>query len=208
MKKRLIAMLLAMVLLALCAVPAMAEAPKVKKTEYEGNGVVEVEFAAKKVTYKNAAVVVKNAAGSKLKAKIINKDSDDISFKVTGLKAGSRYTYTISGVRKGSSGTFGKVSGSFKTPSNKPAIKLVKYDSTDSELEIDFATKVQFKNLKVSIVDEAGEAVTVKKIEKGSDDLEVKVAGVKKGEKYTVTVSGVRVKGVGKYVKVKKTFVA
>ena len=44
MKKRLMAMLLAAVLLVLCAAPAMAKAPKAKKTEYEGNGVVEVEF--------------------------------------------------------------------------------------------------------------------------------------------------------------------
>lgn len=208
MKKRLMAMLLATVLLALCAVPAMAEAPKVKKAEYEGNGVVEVSFNASKVTYKKPAVVVKDAAGSRLTAKIIEKDDDELSFKVTGLKAGNSYTYAISGVRKGNSGAFGKVTGSFKTPSDKPVIKKVKYDKADKELEIDFATKVQFKNLKVSVVDETGKALTVKKVKKGSDDLEVKVVGIEKGARYTVTVSGVRVKGVGKYTTVKKTFVA
>ena len=208
MKRRFLAMLLAVMLLALCASPAMAAAPKVKKTEYEGNGVVEVDYTSQKATYKGVKVVVKDADGKTLTAKIIEKDKDDITFKVTGLKADSKYTYTISGVRKGKSGSYGKVSGSFKTPSDDPTIKKVKYDKTDKELEIDFATKVQFKGLKVTVKNASGKALKVSKIEKGDDDLEMKVSGMKKGKKYTVTVSGVRVKGVGSYVSVKKTFVA
>ena len=148
MKKRMMAMLLAAVLLALCAAPAMAAAPKIKKTEYEGNGVVEVDFTSRKVTYKSAKVVVKAPGGKTLTAKIIDKDSDDIEFKVTGLAANTKYTYTISGVRAGKSGSYGKVSGSFKTPSNTPAIKKAKYDKKDKELEVEFATKVQYKGLK------------------------------------------------------------
>ena len=208
MKRRLLAMLLAMLLLALCASPAMAAAPKVKEADYEGNGVVEVDFNSHKVTYKNAKVVVKDADGKKLGVKIIEKDDDDISFKVTGLKFGSKYTYTISGVRAGKSGSYGKVTGSFKMPSEKPAIKKVEYDKRDKELEVEFATRVQFKDLKVTVKDQNGKALIVKKVEKDSDDVEMKVAGMVKGQKYTVTISGVRVKGVGSYVSVKKTFVA
>ena len=208
MKRRIIAMLLAVMLLALCASPAMAAAPKVKKVEYEGNGVVEVDFTSKKATYKGAKVVVKDADGNALTAKILEKDKDDITFKVTGLKADSEYTYTISGVRKGKSGSYSKVSGSFRTPSDDPTIKKVKYDKKDKELEIAFATKVQFKGLKVTVKDASGKALKVRKIEKGSDDLEMKVAGMKKGKKYAVAVSDVRVKGVGSYVSVTKTFVA
>ena len=66
MKKRIVSMLLAVLLLALCAMPALAAAPKVKKVEYDGNGVVEVEFTARNVHYKNAKVTVKDSAGKKL----------------------------------------------------------------------------------------------------------------------------------------------
>jgi len=208
MMKRMMAMLLAAVLLVMCAAPAMAAAPKVKDVEYEGNGKVEVDFTTKKATYKNPKVVVKDADGKKLTAKIIEKDGDDVVFKVTGLKAGSKYTYTLSGVRAGKSGSYGKVSGSFKTPSDKPKIKKVEYDKQDKDLEVEFATKVQFKGLKVTVADKDGNALTVKKIEKGNDDVEMKVTGMKKGQTYTVTVAGVRVKGKGSYVSVKKTFVA
>ena len=208
MKKRIVALLLAVLLLTISAVPALAAAPKVQRVEYEGNGVVEVDFTTENARYKSARVVVKDAAGKKLTAKILEKDSDDISFKVTGVKAGKKYTFTITGVRAGLTGAYGTVKGTFKTPSNKPTIKKVKFDATDDELEIDFATLVQYHNLKVTVKNALGKKLTVRKIEKDSDGLDIDIHGMVKGRKYTVTVSGVRVKGVGSYISVSKTFTA
>ena len=208
MKKRIVSLLLAVMLLTLCAVPALAAAPKVKKIEYEGNGVVEVDFTTKNVRYKSARVVVKDSAGKKLTARILEKDNDDISFKVTGLKAGRKYRFTISGVRAGRSGSYGTVKGSFKTPSNKPTIKEVEFDARHDNLEIDFATAVQYRNLKVTVKDAAGKKLSVWNIEKDPDELDMDIDGMISGKKYTVTVSGVRVKGVGSYTSVSKTFVA
>ena len=208
MKKRIVSMLLAVLMLVICAVPAMAAAPKVQKTEYEGNGLVEVDFTTDNVQYKNAKVTVKDSAGKKLNVVIREKDTDSITFKVSGLKASSKYTYTVSGVRAGKSGSYGKVTGSFKTPSNKPTIKKVKYDPTDRELEVDFATNVQFKNLKVTVKDATGKKLTVRHIVKSADELDMSVKGMVVGQSYTITVSGVRVKGVGSYVTISKKFVA
>lgn len=208
MKKRIISLLLAVMLLTLCAVPALAAAPKVKKVECEGNGVVEVDFTTKNVRYKSARVVVKDSAGKKLTVRILEKDTDDISFKVTGLKAGKKYSFTISGVRAGRSGSYGTVKGTFKTPSNKPAIKKVKFDAQHDNLEIDFATVVQYKNLKVTVKNAAGKELSVWNIEKDPDELDMDIDGMISGKKYTVTVSGVRVKGVGSYTSVSKTFTA
>ena len=208
MKKNMIALLLAALLLVMGNLPALASAPKVQKTDYEGNGVVEVDFISNRVQYKNAKVVVKNAAGKKLTARILEKDNDDLSFKVTGVQPGTRYTYTISGVRAGKSGSYGAVKGSFKTPAAVPEIEGVAYDRYDRELEVEFTTRVQFRKLKVVVKDESGKALKVVRLEKGTDDLEVKVKGMTAGKKYTVTVSGVRVKGKGSYVSVSKSFTA
>ena len=208
MKKRIVSMLLAVLLLTLCAMPALAAAPKVKKVEYDGNGVVEVEFTTRNAHYKNAKVTVKDAAGKKLTAKILEKDKDDISFKVTGLKADKKYAFNITGVRAGLTGTYGTVKGSFKTPSNKPTIKKVKFDAIDDELEIEFATLVQYKNLKVTVKDSHGKKLTIRHIDKDTDGLDLVIHGMVKGKKYTVTVSGVRVKGKGSYISVSKTFTA
>lgn len=208
MKKRIVSLLLVVLLLTVSAVPALAAAPKVKKVEYDGNGVVDVDFTTKNVRYKNAKVVVKDSAGKKLTAKIIEKDNDEISFKVTGVKAGKKYTFTISGVRAGKSGSYGTVKGSFKTPSGKPRIVKVTFDPNYDDLEIDFATEVQYKNLKITVRDADGNKLSVYNIEKDPDDLDMDVEGMVAGNTYTVTISGVRVKGVGSYTSVSKTFVA
>lgn len=208
MKRRFVAILLTVMLLVTCTVTAMAEAPGIRKVEYEGNGVVEVDFSSDNVKYKNAKVVVKDSSGKKLSATILEKDSDDIVFKVKGLKSDSKYAFAISGVRKGSSGSYGTVTGSFRTPSGSLEIKKVKYDAGDRELEVEFTTKVQFKNLKVTVVDSNGNKLSVKNVKKGSDDVEMKVAGMERGKRYKVTVSGVRVKGKGSYTSISKVFTA
>ena len=208
MKKRIVSLLLAMLLMLMCAVPAMAAAPVIKKTEYEGNGLVEVDFTTKNVRYKNARVVVKDSAGKRLTVKILEKDSDDIIFKVAGLKANKKYTYTISGVRTGKTGAYGSVKGSFRTPSNKPVVAKVAFDPAHDDLEIEFATKVQFKKLKVTITAADGDELGIYNLEKDVDELEMDVEGMIAGQEYTITVSGVRVKGVGSYTRVSKTFVA
>ncbi len=206
MKKRAFALLLASLMMFLFTVPVLADVPAVKETEYKGKGVIEVEFAAGRVTYKNVKVTVKDAAGGSLKTKIQRKDNDDIRFRVTGLKADSTYTYTITGVRTGKSGSFGTVTGSFKTPSDTPAIRKIKYDARDRELDIDFETKVQYRSLKVTVKDADGQLLKIRKISKDNDEIELKIAGMKKGQTYTVTISGVRVKGKGAYTTVKMTF--
>lgn len=207
MKKRMISILLVLVLFAITALPALAAAPKVKKTEYEGNGVVDVDFA-KKVSYKSAKVVVKDPSGQKMAVEIIEKDDDDISFKVSGIEAGTKYRYTISGVRAGKSGSFGKVTGSFKTPAAQGSadvqIKKVKYDRDDKEIEVDFSTKVQYKSLKITVENSSGKKMTVKRIDKDDDDLSFKVSGMKSGT-YTIKISGVSVKGASNYQTVSKT---
>ena len=208
MKKRIVSLLLVVLLLTVSAVPALAAAPKIKKVEYDGNGVVDVDFTTKNVRYKNAKVVVKDSAGKRLTAKIIEKDTDEISFKVTGVKAGKKYTFTISGVRAGKSGSYGTVKGSFSTPSGKPRIVKVAFDPDYDDLEIDFATDVEYKNLKITVRDADGNNLLIYNIEKDPDNLDMDVEGMVVGETYTVTVSGVRVKGVGSYTSVSKTFVA
>lgn len=208
MKKRIVVTLLAVLLLTMCAAPALAAAPKIKKVEYEGNGVVEVDFTTKNVRYRNVKVVVKDVDGNRKTTKILEKDNDEISFKVSGMAADSTYIFTITGVRAGNSGAFGKVTGRFMTPANKPVITFVKYDPNFEALEVDFAAKMQYKNLKVTIRDNKGKYLFITDLEKDSDELNMDVEGMVVGKTYTITVSGVRVKGVGKYTKVSKKFVA
>ena len=157
MKKRMITLVLALAMILSLSVNVFAAAPVVEKTEYEGRGYVEVEFT-KKVQYKNVKVTVKNAAGKVMTAVITEKDSDDLTFRVSGVKPGAKYTYTISGVRAGRTGKYQSVTGSFKVPKWDPLIKDIDYDAEDKELEVEFVKRVQYKNLKVTLKDAASAA--------------------------------------------------
>ncbi len=207
MKTKLIALIMAAVL-ALSAIPAFAATPTIKKTEYEGNGVVEVDFK-KSVQYKNAKVRVKDSSGKFYTAKITEKDSDDLTFKVSNLVAGKTYAYQISGVRSGKSGSYVKITGKFTVPAAKKlSITEIECDASDRELELEFSGRVQYKSAKVTVKDSAGKKYTACIEEKDSDSMEIYVKGLKKGKKYTVTISGVRLRNTGSYGKVSKTFTA
>lgn len=111
MKNKLIALVMAGIL-TLSSVPAFAAAASIKKTEYEGNGVVEVDFK-KDVQYKNAKIVVKDSDGRTYTAKITDRESDGMEIYVKGLKKGKKYTVQISGVRLKGTSSYGKVSKTF-----------------------------------------------------------------------------------------------
>lgn len=207
MLKRIIALCMAVMLLTV-SVPAMAETPKVKKTEYEGSGYVEVDFK-KSVQYKNAKVRVKDANGKEYSVSIREKDSDDITFKVSGVEAGKTYAYQISGIRSGKKGSYVAITGKFTVPDpNKVTIKEVDYDKGDKELEVEFKNKVKYKNLKVTVKNSSGKKFTTKILDKESDGLELSVKGLTYGKKYTITVSGVSSGKTADYTTVSKTFTA
>lgn len=208
MKKKLLALVITVITIASTTVPALAATPVIEETEYEGSGYVEVDFK-RNVQYKNAKVYVKDSSGKSYKASIKKRDSDDLTFYVKSIKAGKKYTYTISGVRAGRSGSYKKVSGKFSVPAkNKVSIKSIDYDHDDRELEVEFAQKVQYKSTKVSVKDSTGKSYSVKILEKDSDSLELRVKGLKLGKRYTVKVSGVRSGGSGSYTSASRTFTA
>lgn len=95
------------------AVPSFATAPKKEEVKYLGSGCVEVEFYSD-INYKKPTVTVKDSSGKKYTATIYKKGDDEIKFKVKNYKAGKTYKYTISGIKKVGTKTYGKVNGSFK----------------------------------------------------------------------------------------------
>ena len=94
MKKRIVSMVLALAMILSLSVNVFAAAPVIEDVEYEGRGLVEVEFK-KDVRYKNVKVTVKNAAGTKMTAKIVDKDEDDLTFFVKNLKPGAKYRVSL-----------------------------------------------------------------------------------------------------------------
>lgn len=82
-----------------------------------------------------------------------------------------------------------------------PQKKSIKYEGY-GKVELEFRSKVQWKNVKVTVKDNTGKSYSVKILDTDSDEIEFKILQYKQGRKYTCTVSGVRQKGNGSYGKV------
>ena len=204
-RKRAAAVLLAALLMLLAAVPAFA-ACKIDEAEYEGKGKVEVSFTSK-VTYDNLKVTVKDANGKKMKVRIIDRDDDDIEFKILKYKKGETYQYKITGIKEKGTAKSTKLSGKIMLPTsngNVP-VKEIEYDKKDKEVEFSFEKKVKWKSPKVSITDGSKEYVRSIK-DRDNDEIEVSVKKLKKGKVYQYTISGIKKKGDKKYTTISGTF--
>lgn len=200
------------VLLAVCTA-AFAAAPTIKKTKYDGNGKVEIDFRTK-VRYDQLSIEVRDLQGNLYSARVRDRDNDELEFVVAGYKAGETYTYTLSGVyRRGTQNTGETVSGSFTIPlPNTVSIESVEYDREDREVSVDIETGngrgLRWKRgATVKITDSNGKRVSTRLIEREDDGCEIR-ARLTLGKTYTVYVSGVKAAGASSYSTIKKTFVA
>lgn len=102
-----------------CLQPAVQAATgtqvRIEEVDYEGNGRVEVEFEGK-VKYKNLKLTVKDDRGASYKTSIRKRDNDELDFVIAKVKKGRKYTFTISGVKPRSGGSYGTVKGSVVVP--------------------------------------------------------------------------------------------
>ena len=131
MKKKLIALLLAVLTVSAASVPALAAnhaaaAPKasvsaavnkrklaIKEVDFDKEDrELEVEFNCK-VKFRKPKVEVKTTKGKKLKVTIKEKDGDSIEVRVKGMKEGKRYTVKVSGVKAKKGGKYTSVSKKF-----------------------------------------------------------------------------------------------
>ncbi len=81
--------------------------------EYDrGDKEIEVDFSTK-VQYKSLKVTVKDSSGKKVTVKRIEKDDDDLSIKVSGIKSGKKYTIQLSGVSVKGKNSYKTVSKTF-----------------------------------------------------------------------------------------------
>lgn len=184
--------LMLMIIFALGAASAPADAAAtIKETEYEGNGRVEVNFASR-VKYKNLKVIVKNKAGKTQKVRILEKDNDELEFKILNYKQGQTYTFTIKGIRKKGEKKYGSVSGSVQLPTSKGnvPVRTIEYDASDQEVSFEFETKVKWKSPKV-IIKRNGKNYVRYIDEKDRNELEVAVKKLQKGVTYQYSISGI-----------------
>ena len=72
-----------------------------------------------------------------------------------------------------------------------PKVKKAEYEGK-GRVEVDFNSKVKYKNVKVTVKDNKGATYSTTINEKDNDDLTFTIKNYKAGRTYTYTISGVR----------------
>jgi len=179
--------MIAVILAAMMLVSAAAFAAVNVRAEYEGFGLVEVDFS-RDVGWQDPQIVVTDAFGAGYATELVKLDDDDIKFRVENIVEDQVYTVSITGIRGEDFVTCEVYAASLKSN----MIREVEYDGEDRELDIEFAGKVSFEaGCAVTVIDGAGAQYDCTIREKDRDSIEVRVKGLTRGETYTVTVSGV-----------------
>ena len=107
MKRMTVFGLVAAMFFSVAVVPSSAASmPKIKKVEYEGRGVVEVDFYGKVRygSYGPGSVTVKDLKGRDYKVSILERDGDDLKFRIKNYRKNHTYKFTIKSVRNWNSG--------------------------------------------------------------------------------------------------------
>ena len=79
-----------------------------------------------------------------------------------------------------------------------PKIRKAEYEGK-GRVEVDFNSKVSYKNVKVTVKDNKGAGYSTKINEKDNDDLTFTINNFKTGRTYTYTISGVKKSGEKSY---------
>jgi len=196
MKKGIFVIITAALLAAVMLVVAVAEGldSNIKRTEYEGNGVVEVDFIVD-VRYQDLRLAVSDSAGNAVVAEIINVDDDDIKFRIENPVPGETYDFSFSGIRTRRMKEEINASGSVRIPlEGEVTVRRVEYDN-DGEIEISFFGAADLSNAAATVTSALGESYEVVITERERDGVEGRVKGLEYGGIYTLTVSGVGANG-------------
>ena len=156
---------------------------------------IEIDFSSRIKLKKSAKVTVKDGSGKKYTSYISDSDSNELDLDVTNMKAGKKYTVTISGIKKSTASAYGTLTIKFSIPasSSKNLIKEIDSDLEDSEVTIDFRKNVTYSNPKVVITNKAGtKTYPTSIIELDRDELSVRVRGLTAGKTYKIKITGVK----------------
>ncbi len=205
--RKVVMLMMVAVIFVMSALPAFA-APQVKKAKVEQKGVVEVDFRTK-VQYRNLKITVKDDQGKAYSTRILERDDDELEFRINNYKEGRTYTYTVSGIKKRGETSYSSVSGKVTIPAKSNALKVkkVKYDREDREAEFELSGKVKWRNAKVTISD-GSRNYSVRITDYDNDEIEVYVKGLTRGKTYNYTISGLAKAGTNNFVTLKGSFKA
>ena len=168
---------------------------------YEGNGVVEIDFPAD-VRWRDLSVTAADMFGDAQTVTVLERDDDELTFRIENAKDEMIYTFTVTGVEGQDA-----LTGEIVTPAAGHTL-IQKVELDDGGREIELMGPGEYDNPAVTLTAADGTAIEAEIVERDDDSIEVRAKGVVRGGEYTVTVSGVGLRGSGVSGTVTRAFIA
>ncbi|MCI8787410.1 MAG: hypothetical protein HFI84_12300 [Eubacterium sp.] len=183
-----------------------AKAQELGKITCTSAGKLNISFK-QKVTYTNAVkAVITDAEGKEIPCKITKKKNKLMTVTVSGLVKGQNYTLTINGILGKDSAEAVVIAKTFTAKGMKTKSKI---GSACVEGKNFVVLKMNgaayYKDAVVTVKDSAGNECAAKIVKKAKGNVKVQIAGMKKGETYTITIQGIRTKKEKNYGSVTRT---
>ena len=182
---------------------------KVAKVTCTASGKLNVSFKGKVKYSDTIKATITDAEGNEVDCKIRKKNKASMQISVSGLVKGQEYTLTIEGVIAKNTNEPATITKKFTAKGMKTACKASKVTVAKKKfVTIKMKSKAYYKDATVKVTDAAGNELEAKVVKKAKGNIKVQVTGLKKGEKYTVTITGVKTKKEKNFSSITKTFTA
>ncbi len=185
------------------------ESQDVSKVTCTASGKLNVSFKGK-VTYTDALkAVITDEEGKEIKCNISKKNASLLTVSVAGLVKGQKYTLTVEGILAKNADEPATIVKTFIAKGMKTACKVSKVSVAKKKfVTIKMKSSAYYKDASVVVNDVDGNVYDAKIIKKAKGNIKVQITGLKKGTKYTITISGVKTKKEKNFSSITKTFVA
>lgn len=185
---------------------AKPKAQEVGKVTCTSAGKVNISFK-QKVTYTDALkAVIKDEDGKEISCKISKKNKSLLTVSVSGLVKGQKYTLVIEGILGKDSTEAVVVNKVFTAKGMKTQSKVGKASVEKKKfLVLKMKSSAYYKDATVTVKDADGKICDAKIVKKAKGNVKVQITGMKKGQKYTITINGIKTKKEKNFGSVIKT---
>lgn len=181
----------------------------VVKVTCTSSGRINVSFKEKVEYTDSVKVTLLDEDGEEVACEIVQKNKKLMGISTSGLVKDQKYTLTIQGVLVDNASESGDITTSFVAKGMKTACKVSKVTVSKKKfVTMKMKSSAYYKDAEVVVKDEDGNVIEAKIVKKSKGNIKIQVSGLEKGEKYTVTVTGVKTKKEKNYSSITKTFTA
>ena len=183
-----------------------AKAQEVGKVTCTSAGKVNISFKAK-VTYTDALkAVIKDEQGKEIPCKISKKNKRLLTVSVSGLVKGQKYTLVIEGILGKDSTEAVVVNKTFTAKGMKTQTKVGKASVEKNKFVVlKMKAATEYKDATVTVKDAEGNICEAKIVKKAKGNVKVQIVSMKKGQKYTITINGIKTKKEKNFGSITKT---